>query len=122
MVGDPLRTWHAPAEGMDFKPLSELDRTILGGRRECRINIPVVSRYDLRVVADAIRELASVLDFESRRQDVPERSSLFRVQEECRLVNWRIQEHFAPIYEQLRIPAPRRGGRKSGRDDDESAG
>ena len=114
MVDGPVHTWHAPspAEEMGFKPMSQFDRTVLGNRRECRINIPVVSRYDLRVVADAIRGLATILDFESRRQDVPERSSLYRVQEECRLVNWRIQEHFAPIYAQLRIEPPHRGGRR----------
>ena len=119
MVDGPVHTWHAPqtpAEEMGFKALTEFDRRILGDRRECRINIPVVSRYDLRVVADALRGLATVMDFESRRQDIGERSSLFRIQEEVRLANLKIRDHFAAIYEQLRIEPPKRGGRP--RDDE----
>ena len=90
--------------------LSKMDLEILG-RKECRLCVPIVSRYDLRMVADIMRGLATVLDFESRRQDVPERATLFRIQQEIGLANRRIQDHFREVFDKLGLLPPSRGGR-----------
>ena len=116
MVDHPIGThvYHAPrtaADEMGFKPLDPLAYWMGGSRREVRLAIPIVSRYDWRVVADIMRGLATVLDIESRRDDNRDSSSVFRVVGEVNLANRRIREHFAPIYEQLRIEPPKRGGR-----------
>jgi hypothetical protein len=114
MVGEsPVQPYYAksPADEMGFKRLDPLAEWMVGGRRECRINVPLVSRYDWRVVAECLRGLATILDIESRRTDNRDSSSLFRVQGEVNLINRRIREHYTPIYEQLRIEQPSRGGR-----------
>jgi hypothetical protein len=90
--------------------LTDLDRAILG-RKECRLCVPVVSRHDLRMVADIMRGLATILDIESRRNDVPDRASLFRVQSEVARANRQIQDHFKAVHETLGILPPSRGGR-----------
>ena len=90
--------------------LSKMDLEILG-RKECRLCVPIVSRFDLRMVADMLRGLATMMDWESRRGDVPERASLFRVQQEIGLANRRIQDHFRDVYEKLGLLPPSRGGR-----------
>jgi hypothetical protein len=79
--------------------------------REVRVTIPVISRHDLRVVADYLRGLSTILDIESRRQDVPERASLFRIIGEVNLINRRIRDHYAAVYERLGLPQPKKGGR-----------
>jgi hypothetical protein len=81
------------------------------GCKEVRIGVPLVSRYDLRVVADCLRGLATILDVESRRQDVPERASLFRALCEVNSINHRIRDHYEEVYRRLGIPQPKRGGR-----------
>lgn len=109
MVGTS-HTWHAPA-AEPVQTLSEFDRIVMGDRRECRVNIPIVNRYELRIVADMLRGLATTIDFESRRTDIPERHSLSLVQAECNRVNRIIRDHFRPVYEKLRIEPPKLGGR-----------
>lgn len=79
--------------------------------REVRVTIPIISRSDLRVVADYLRGLSTILDVESRRADVPERASLFRVMGEVNLINRRIRDHYADVYKRLGIPQPKKGGR-----------
>jgi hypothetical protein len=114
MVGEsPVQPYYAktPADEMAFKPLDPLAVWMGGSRREVRLAIPIVSRYDWRVVADIMRGLATILDIESRRDDNRDSSSVFRVVGEVNLANRRIREHFAAIYEQLRIEPPSRGGR-----------
>jgi hypothetical protein len=96
----------------DENALTKFDLELLRPR-EVRVQIPVISRYDLRMVADCLRGLATILDFESRRQDIPERGSLFRVIGEVNLVNRRIRDHYADVYARLGIPQPKKGGRPS---------
>jgi len=90
--------------------MTALDWLVLG-KKECRLNVPLVSRYDLRVVADQLRALATVCDFESRRTDVPERTSLMRVRSEVDAANLIIRAHYESVYERLGIPVPKKGGR-----------
>jgi hypothetical protein len=90
--------------------MNALDWMVLG-KKECRLNVPLVSRYDLRVVADQLRALATVCDFESRRADVPERTSLMRIRSEVDAANLIIRTHYESVYDRLGIPMPKKGGR-----------
>lgn len=90
--------------------MTAVDWMVLG-KTECRLNIPLVSRYDLRVVADQLRALATVCDFESRRTDVPERTSLMRIRAEVDGANRVIRAHYESVYARLGLPMPKKGGR-----------
>ena len=90
--------------------MSAVDWMVLG-KKECRFNIPLVSRYDLRVVADQLRSLATACDFESRRDDLKERTSLMRIRSEVDAANQIIRAHYESVYERLGIPQPKKGGR-----------
>jgi hypothetical protein len=90
--------------------MNAVDWMVLG-KTECKINVPLVSRYDLRVVADQLRALATACDFESRRTDIPERTSLMRIRAEVDGTNRVIRTHYESVYERVGIPLPKKGGR-----------
>ncbi len=69
--------------------LSKFDREMLGQSK--RLTIPVTDRLVLRKVADLLRGLANVIDFESRRPDNTARSSLFRIATEVDSTNRKIR-------------------------------
>jgi hypothetical protein len=90
--------------------MTAVDWMVLG-KTECKINVPLVSRYDLRVVADQLRALATACDFESRRTDIPERTSLMRIRAEVDGTNRIVRTHYESVYARVGIPMPKKGGR-----------
>ena len=70
--------------------LTELDRVVIG--EAVRIEIPFTDQYNMRRIADLLRGYAEMLDFWSRRNDLPPRSVLSHLRGEAKLVNARIRD------------------------------
>ncbi len=71
-------------------PLTDFDKMIIG--RPKRISIPLEDKFVLRKIADLLRGLAIVMDFESRRPDTAQRESLSRIRWEIGKTNTKIRE------------------------------
>ena len=73
-----------------YDELSDLDKLVIG--QAVRIEIPFTDQYNMRRIADLLRGYAEMLDFWSRRTDLPPRSVLMHLRGEAKLMNSRIRE------------------------------
>lgn len=74
----------------DEDPLSDMDKAIIGDT--CRLEIPFRDKIRLRQTADLLRGYADTIDFYTRREDLPERTILFALRDEARILNRKIRE------------------------------
>lgn len=70
--------------------LSPLDKDILGG--DIRLSIPLSGRYQMRNMADLLRGYAARIDFLTHNHDLDDRTVLFNLKFEAKLLNKRIRE------------------------------
>ncbi len=91
-------------------PLTDFDKMIIG--RPKRISIPLEDKFVLRKIADLLRGLAIVMDFESRRPDTVQRESLSRIRWEIGKTNTKIREAALQASIYWNEGAPTKAGRK----------
>lgn len=70
--------------------MSEMDRTIIGSA--ARLTIPFSGRYQLRQVAGILRAYADMVEFWTRQHDMSDRTVLFNLKHEAKLVNAKIRD------------------------------
>lgn len=70
--------------------LSERDKDRIG--ETCRLEIPFRDKDRLRQTATLLRGYADLIDFYAGRDDLPERTILFALREEARILNRRIKQ------------------------------
>jgi hypothetical protein len=76
--------------------VSDRDLELMGVRQFARLEIPIravkgVSAY--RDIADLLRGLATSLEVQARRADIPERSRVFTVLQDVAATNRKIKQH-----------------------------
>jgi hypothetical protein len=74
----------------DPEELSQVDKDIIG--ETCRLEIPFRDVYRMRQTAELLRGYADLLDFYSRRTDLPPRTILFTLRSEARILNRKLRE------------------------------
>jgi hypothetical protein len=73
----------------DPEELSQVDKDIIG--ETCRLEIPFRDVYRMRQTAELLRGYADLLDFYSRRTDLPPRTILFHLRTEARVLNAKLR-------------------------------
>jgi hypothetical protein len=73
-----------------FEELSDIDKLVIG--QAVRIEIPFCDQYNMRRIAELLRGYAELLDFWSRRTDLPARVVLLHLRSEAKAMNKRVRE------------------------------
>lgn len=73
----------------DPESLSQVDKDIIG--QTCRLEIPFRDVVKMRQAAELLRGYANLLDFYSRRGDLPARSILVHLRLEASMLNHKLR-------------------------------
>ena len=85
-VEDALKRREIP----DPESLSQIDREIIG--ETCRLEIPFRDVVKMRQAAELLRGYADLLDFYSRRGDLPARTILFHLRSEASALSKKLRD------------------------------
>ncbi len=70
--------------------LGQMDKDIIG--ETCRLEIPFRSTARMKQTADLLRGFAAQLDFYAERHDLPQRTVLFHLAFEARVLNRKLRD------------------------------